>query len=96
MTNTFEDEAIVVADGDLLTTELDDEMVILDGDAGTYYGLNEVGCRIWELIQEPRTVADVRHRLVDEYDVDPERCTRDLHNVLEDLSSSELVEIDSD
>ncbi|WP_276253330.1 PqqD family protein [Halomontanus rarus] len=96
MTDELSTETVVVADGDFLTTELDDEMVILDGDSSAYYGLNEVGRRIWEQIQDPQSIAEIRDRIVAEYDVEPDRCERDLYDVVADLSSNGLVEISNE
>ncbi len=72
---------------------LDGEIVILGLRDGIYYGLNPVGARIWQLIQEPRTVAELRDRLLEEYDVEPEQCTQELLALLEKLADRELVEV---
>ncbi len=61
--------------------------------AGIAYGLNPVGRRIWELIQQPVKVHHVRDILLEEYDVDPERCTEDLIALLNDLVSRGLAEL---
>ena len=60
---------------------------------GTYYGLDEVGARVWSLIQEPRSVAALRDAITDEYDVEPERCERDLLALLQELEAAELIEV---
>jgi hypothetical protein len=59
----------------------------------TDYGLNALGVRIWELIQQPRTVLEVREAILQEFDVDAERCQRHLVALLADLASLELIEI---
>lgn len=93
MTTELETDSTVVVVGDHLTTELDGELVILDGDAGTYYGLNEVGRRVWELLEESRTVGQVRDVIAEEYDVDPDRCERDVLDVVSDLEEKDLVRV---
>jgi hypothetical protein len=60
---------------------------------GTYYGLDAVGARVWNLIQEPRSVAAVRDVILDEYDVEPVRCESDLHTLLGELAAAELIEV---
>lgn len=60
---------------------------------GIAYGLNPVGRRIWELIQQPTVVSQVRDTLLQEYAVEPERCTQDLLELLEDLVARELAEL---
>ncbi|WP_263018076.1 PqqD family protein [Natronobiforma cellulositropha] len=94
MTDTSVSESTVVAAGDHLTTELEGELVILDADSGTYYGLNEVGRRIWELIDEPRSVADIERRLLEEYDVEREQVAADVRSLVDDLATRGLVSLE--
>ena len=85
--------SVVVAAQDQVSSDLGEEVVILQLRNGVYYGLDEVGARIWDLIQEPRTVNEIRDLLLDEYDVEPERCERDLLALLEELVAEGLVEV---
>jgi hypothetical protein len=81
----------VVAAKKQVSCNLADDAVILDLQAGVYYGLNAVAARVWNLIQEPKTVAQIRDAIVDEYDVDPDRCECDLRLLLGDLMARGLV-----
>lgn len=83
----------VKASNDQVSCELDEETAILDMKTGVYYGLDPVGARIWELIQQPQTVAEVVAQLLDEYDVDAEQCTQDVIMLLSQLHERELIEI---
>ena len=83
----------IVARRDHVSCNLASEAVILDVNAGVYYGLNTLGARIWDLIQQPRTLHEVRETILQEFDVDPERCQRDLVVLLSDLASRKLIEI---
>ena len=83
--------SIVVAAKEQVSCNLAEETVILNLKAGVYYGLNPVGARIWNLIQEPRTVHEIRDAILEEYDVDPDRCERDLLVLLRDLAAKELI-----
>jgi len=85
----------VVAPKDQVSSDLGGEVAILDLKAGVYYGLDAVGARIWSLIQEPRTVNEIRDILLEEYDVEPERCERDLLVLLRRLADEGLVEVRS-
>jgi Coenzyme PQQ synthesis protein D (PqqD) len=93
MKNTVSERSTVVAAKDQVSSDLRGEVAILHLGTGMYYGLDEVGARIWELIQEPRTVDEVRGVLLSEYDVDSERCERDLLGLLERLKDAGLVEV---
>ncbi len=86
----------VVAAKDQVSSDLGGEIAILDLKAGVYYGLDAVGARIWSLIQEPRTVNEIRDILLEEYDVEPERCERDLVALLRRLADEELIEVEDE
>jgi len=81
---------LVVSDEQVFTT-LGGEAVILGLRDGVYYGLDSVGARIWALLAEPRSVAELVTTIVDEFDVTPERCERDLLALLDDLAARGLV-----
>ena len=85
--------AIVVAIRDQVSADLAGEAAILNLKSGVYYGLNSVGARIWSLIQEPKTVEDIRDTILNEYDVDPERCESDLLQLLQQLAAEGLIEV---
>jgi Coenzyme PQQ synthesis protein D (PqqD) len=86
------DSTVVVSESQV-SSELGEEVAILDLKAGTYYGLDSVGARVWELMQTPKSVSEIRNILLREYDVDPERCERDLHALLQRLVAEGLVEV---
>jgi hypothetical protein len=78
---------------DLVSADLGEEIAILHLENGVYYGLDAVGARIWDLIQEPKRVDELRDSILKEYDVEPERCKSDLLDLIEDLANQDLVEI---
>jgi hypothetical protein len=77
----------------VLGRELGDETILLDPDRGTYYSLNEVGSRIWELATEAPTVEEILRRLVSEYVVDEATLASDVDALLGRLADEGLVEI---
>jgi len=83
----------IVARQDQVSSDLAGETVILDLKSGVYYGLNSVGASIWNLIQEPKTVNEVRDVLLAKYQVEPEQCDRDLKALLEELEAEGLIEV---
>jgi hypothetical protein len=52
-----------------------------------------VGARIWSLIQEPRTVEEIRDVVTSEYAVEPDRCESDLIALLQRLADEGLIRI---
>ena len=86
-------ESVVEARPTTASCELEGEAVILNLDSGLYHGLNAVGSRIWELVQESRSVASVRDVLLEEFDVDDETCRQDLLGILEEMQRAGLIEV---
>ena len=83
----------VVVAKDRVSSDLGGEVAILDLKAGVYYGLDDVGARIWSLIQKPRPVSEIRDVILKEYDVEPRRCENDLLVLLQRLAEEELIEV---
>jgi len=86
-------DPVVVAARQQISCDLADEVAILNLESGVYYGLDAMGALIWNLIQQPRTMGAIRDALLDEYDVDPERCEGDLRAFLTEMASAGLVEV---
>lgn len=87
------DGARVARRSGVLCRALEGETILLDPDAGTYYALNEVGSRVWELAAEGPSVAALRHRLLAELAVDEETLARDLDDLLARLAAEGLIEV---
>ena len=77
----------------VMARQVGDETVILDLASGTYYGLDPVGARIWQLLAEGQTLAKVRDVMLAEYDVSIDDLERDLSRLLNDLSDKNLVNL---
>ena len=88
---TFQNSTVVVAKNQV-SSDLGGETAILNLKNGVYYGLNPVGTRIWQLIQEPITVSQIRDTIFNEYDVSLGQCESDILVLLEQLSAENLVE----
>jgi len=87
--------SIVVAAKDHPAATVGEETVILATCAGKYYGVNTVGARIWQIVQVPTSVADIRDAIVTEYEVDPQRCEMDVISLVNEMLQVRLVEVQS-
>lgn len=76
-----------------VSTTLNDDATILGEEAGQYFGLDGVGARIWELVQEPVQVSAICTTVCDEYDVTPETCERDVLALLGALRAQGLLDV---
>jgi hypothetical protein len=88
-------QSIVIATPEQVSCPLGEESAILNLKNTVYYGLNPVGARVWSLLQQARTVSDLRNALLDEYDVDAGRCESDLLVLLEKMRSEGLIQVRS-
>ena len=68
-----------------------DETVILDLASGTYFGLDPVGARIWELMGESKTLAEICDQMLGEYEVSREELERDTLRLAQELADQGLV-----
>ena len=75
----------------VLVERVDDETVLLDLDSGSYFALNDVGARIWELCDGDRSVDDIVSTITAEYDVDTETARRDVVELLSMLAEEQLL-----
>ena len=85
--------ATVVRNPGQLSADLDGEVVILSIDNGRYYDMNEVGSRIWALMERPISVAALIDLLVGEFEVEREICREEVLAFLRELHADGLVQI---
>jgi hypothetical protein len=71
---------------------LKDEAVLLDLKEGLYFGLNDVGSRIWTLIGEEMSLSEICDRLLTEYDVSREELESHVRALVRELLGKGLIE----
>jgi hypothetical protein len=77
----------------VMTRTVGDEVVVLDLATGTYFGLDPVGARIWELMGEGKTLDEICDWMLQEYEVTREELERDTLRLAEELKGQGLVQI---
>ncbi len=55
------------------------------GDLENIYTLNETAARVWELADGQRTLADIHHQIVTEFEINPLQAEQDLLELVENL-----------
>lgn len=83
----------VVASDSQVACEVGHEVVILHLEEGLYYGLNEVGARIWQLIQQPRSLEEIADAIAAEFEVEPAQCLDDVRELVLDLARHQLATV---
>ena len=76
---------------DVISQEVSGETVLLDLQTENYFGLDEVGTRIWQLIKETDDLSMIYRTLLDEYEVSDERLQNDLEVLLSEISELGLI-----
>lgn len=88
------ERAIITAVKDQVSCDLEGEAVILKLDTGVYYGLNEVGARVWALVQQPTPFKVMLQTVISEYEVEPQECANDLLTLVRELKSAGLINVE--
>ena len=78
---------------ELVFREVDGEAVILNLASGIYFGLNEVGTRIWNLMQEEGSLRAVFDAMRKQYEVAPAELAADLLRLVEEMREKGLVRV---
>ena len=81
---------------DVLTQEVGGETVILDLKSESYFGLDEVGTRIWQLLQKQEDIHTITATMLNEYDVEEEQLEMDIQNLLTQLNEAGIISLNYD
>ncbi len=76
---------------ELIYQELDGEMVLLDMQSGQYFGIDEVGSRIWQLVEKQYAPAGILKALLEEYDVEESVCREQVAQFFQELLDKKLL-----
>lgn len=75
----------------VICRELSGETVLLNLESGVYYGLDAVGTRVWQLIMQGHTIANVCDTMLEEYDVSPDVLNADVTRLVGELRDRGIV-----
>ena len=84
------------APDDVLVQMLEGEAVLLNLNTESYFGLDEVGARMWTLLTESDSIQTAYEVLVEEYDVTPEQLRADLTDLIDRLAEQGLITLAAD
>ncbi len=79
---------------EMLSTELDQETILMSIDAGAYYGMAGTAQSIWEKLETPLTFSALVDELVKEYEITPEACAADLQEFLGAMEREGLLRVE--
>jgi hypothetical protein len=85
---------IIARRPDLMTSELSEtELVMLNIERGSYYGMADTAKDIWNLLETPRSIAAVCDQLLTLYAVDRETCEREVLVFVNEMLAGDLVQV---
>ncbi|MEM8793226.1 MAG: PqqD family peptide modification chaperone [Pseudomonadota bacterium] len=94
--NTPDEQAdanrLIVRGREHVETRVGDRVMAMSLDEGKYFAMQSTGGRIWDLLEAPKSEAELVEALCAEYDVAPAQCLRDLRAFLNDLRDHGLIE----
>jgi hypothetical protein len=70
---------------------LDGEAVVLNVDSGRYFGLNRVGTRFWQGLEQGHSLDQITERLLGEYEVEGPELQRGLAELIAALKERNLL-----
>jgi len=88
---TFSDRA--AAPAHVLVRLLDQESVLLNLESEQYFGLDETGTRMWQVVTTSPNIDSAYQELLAEYDVPPEMLRENLNELLGHLVEHGLLQV---
>lgn len=79
----------------VLSTTIDNEMILLDIKNEKYFGFDEIGATIWQTIQKNPSLTEVFKYLLAEYNVQPKVLKKDLLDFVEKLEKRGVITLES-
>lgn len=90
---TLSDTTLVKRKDTVLSTKLEDEYVMMNIESGEYFSLKNVAAKIWDLIEDEKSVADVKVDLMKAYDIDAQTCDAEVAAFLNDIVSADIADV---
>ena len=93
MSDSLSLQTVVAATREQVSCALGEESAILNLKNSVYYGTNPVAASVWKMLQQPRSVEELRNALLDEYEVEAKQCEQDLLALLDKMLSEGLIDV---
>ena len=87
-------ERIPKKNPDIIGKNVKGEIVLLNPVSGKYYGLNKVGGTFWEKIDGTRSMSEIVSLLLEDFNVERERLTKDIEDLVKSLVENKLITLD--
>lgn len=91
---TIGEDTVVTRNPGLLAAAVHDETLMMDVDAGRYYGLDDIGSEIWQRLEAPLKFGVLIDSLAAEYDAERDVIAADVGKLLTLMAEHGLVRLD--
>ncbi len=83
----------IIRHTDMLSAEIGGEAVMMSIEKGAYFGLNPIATRIWDLIDQPQSIAELIAVISAEYEVSDEQCATDVQEFVSDMIERGIAQV---
>ncbi|CAK0750735.1 conserved hypothetical protein [Gammaproteobacteria bacterium] len=83
--------ALFIRNPAIVASSIEDETVMMNLSTNSYYGLDELGSRVWKLFDSPSSLSKLCSVLMQEYEVSSVTCHEQIAVLLEELIEETLV-----
>jgi hypothetical protein len=86
-------DSIVARSEELVTSNLDGEVVMMSIDSGKYFGLDPIASEIWQLLETPRSIRALCDLLLPQYQVPREQGEQDVLAFCEQAREQKIIRV---
>ena len=83
----------IIRHNDMLSAEIGGEAIMMSIEKGAYFGLNPIATRIWDLIDQPKSIAELIMVISAEYEVSEEQCSADVQEFVADMLARGIAQL---
>ncbi len=80
-----------IANEDVTSSKIGDELALLDPKSGQYFTLNQTGSVVWQHLDRPRSMQDIVQIITEKFDIDPSVCESDIKELITQLNDAGLI-----
>lgn len=84
-------ESIVLRNPEIVHRTIDNDIVMMSIRKNNFYGINEIGSKIWNMLENETQVNKLVEKLIQLYSVDNKTCTNDVIDFLKEVLKHELI-----
>ena len=83
----------LVRNPELLSVEMDGDLVMMSIESGNYFGVSGIGPSIWSFLETPKQFDEVVNEIVENFEVEPELAAADLHKFVAEMAQNGMIEV---